>query len=165
MITKGYFPGVLGKVIELHARYYHEHWGLDLSFETQEGRELCDFMSRFREGADLFRAALVDGTFAGAIAIDAGPRPEEGVRLRWFIVDPLFQGKGIGRRLLDEALSFCASAGYRRVYLWTFRGLDAARRLYEGAGFRLAEENEVAQWGQSVREQMFELIRDIGDVR
>ncbi|PKN22614.1 MAG: GNAT family N-acetyltransferase [Deltaproteobacteria bacterium HGW-Deltaproteobacteria-21] len=158
MVTKGYFPGVVGKVIELHATYYHAHWGFDVSFETQEGRELCDFISRFREGVDFFRAALVERTFAGAIAIDAGPHPEEGVRLRWFIVDPRFHGKGIGRRLLEEAMSFCTTAGYVRVYLWTFQGLEAAHHLYQCAGFRLAEEREVAQWGQSIREQMFEMI-------
>jgi GNAT superfamily N-acetyltransferase len=158
MVTKGYFPGVVGKVIELHATYYHEHWGFDVSFETQVGRELSEFVSRFRDGIDFFRVALAEGDFSGAVAIDAGPHPEEGVRLRWFIVDPRFQGKGIGRRLLDEAMNFCMTAGYGRVYLWTFRGLEAAHHLYQRAGFRLVEERSVAQWGQSIREQMFEVI-------
>ena len=44
----GYYPGVLGKITELHAVYYHEHWEFDISFETQVGMELCEFMSRFR---------------------------------------------------------------------------------------------------------------------
>ena len=41
--------------------------------------------------------------------------------------------------------------------LWTFAGLDAARRLYERAGFRLAEERRGTQWGIEVTEQRFEL--------
>lgn len=158
MNTVGYFPGVVGKVIELHATYYHVHWGFDLSFETQVGLELSGFMRTFREGRDFFRAARAEGDLAGAVAVDAGHEPERGVRLRWFIVDPRFQGKGIGSGLLKEAMGFCASAGYRRVYLWTFRGLDAARHLYERAGFRLVEEKSVMQWGGQIQEQLFEAI-------
>jgi len=36
-------------------------------------------------------------------------------------------------------------------------GLNAARRAYEKSGFRLCEEHDVAQWGQQIREQKFEL--------
>ena len=39
----------------------------------------------------------------------------------------------------------------------TFEGLDAARALYEGEGFRLCEEHVVNQWGQRITEQMFEI--------
>lgn len=154
----GSFPGVVGKITELHATYYHEHWGFDLSFETQVGKELSEFMARFREGCDFFRIARVSLDLAGSIAIDAGRVREEGARLRWFIVHPRHQGRGIGRRLLQEALSHCRENGVDRVFLWTFRGLDAARHLYESAGFRMAEENTVCQWGGKIREQRFELI-------
>ena len=37
----------------------------------------------------------------------------------------------------------------------TFKGLDAARHLYEAAGFKLAEESEGRQWGSVVVEQRF----------
>jgi GNAT superfamily N-acetyltransferase len=158
METRGYYPGVVGKVIELHAAYYHEHWGFDGSFETQVGRELSDFIRGFREGKDFFRAALVDRDFAGALAVDAGHDPERGVRFRWFIVDPRFQGRGIGTGLLEQAMGFCTAAGYRTAYLWTFRGLDTARRLYERAGFRLVEEKPVDQWDRRILEQRFEAL-------
>ena len=81
----------------------------------------------------------------------------EGARLRWFIVEPGLQGRGIGRSLLAEALAFCRTAGHRRVHLHTFAGLDAARHLYEAFGFRLAEEQEGSRWGLPVSEQRFEL--------
>ncbi len=41
------------------------------------------------------------------------------------------------------------------VHLWTFRGLDAARRLYEANGFALVEEQPGRQWGEEVIEQRF----------
>ncbi|MFP3710951.1 MarR family transcriptional regulator, partial [Paraburkholderia sp. SIMBA_009] len=41
------------------------------------------------------------------------------------------------------------------TYLWTFKGLDAARHLYESAGFVLTQEAEGTQWGGAVVEQRF----------
>ncbi|MEW6533264.1 MAG: GNAT family N-acetyltransferase [Thermodesulfobacteriota bacterium] len=154
----GYYPGVIGKVVELHAVYYHQHWDFDVSFETQVGRELSDFMADFRQDRDFFSAALADETFAGAIAIDGKSAQTEGARLRWFIVNPEFQGLGIGKALISQAVDFCRGAGFSRVFLWTFRGLDTARHLYEREGFVLTEEHEVSQWGNIIKEQRFDLI-------
>jgi GNAT superfamily N-acetyltransferase len=153
----GYFPGVVGKVIELHASYYYEHWGLDASFETQVARELAGFISEIREHRDTLRVAKVDGEFAGFIAVDGRLASTHSARLRWFIVAPRFQGMGIGRGLLRHAIEFSKEAGHRRICLWTFEGLDAARLLYEQEGFRLREEHHVNQWGRRLTEQMFEL--------
>jgi GNAT superfamily N-acetyltransferase len=77
--------------------------------------------------------------------------------LRWFILEPALHGQGTGGCLLDEAVGFCRRCGHRSVSLWTFSGLDAARRLYERSGFRLAEERRGAQWGVEVTEQRFEI--------
>ncbi|MBI1772590.1 MAG: GNAT family N-acetyltransferase, partial [Burkholderiales bacterium] len=75
--------------------------------------------------------------------------------LRWFIVDDELRGGGIGRRLLKEAISFCEQQQFSEIQLWTFKGLDAARRLYEEAGFVLLEELPGRQWGEEVVEQRF----------
>ena len=154
---RGYYPGVVGKITELHAIYYYDHWGFDVSFETQVGRELSVFVSEFNEDRDGLWVATVDGKFAGAVAIDGQQAATEGARLRWFIVDPEFQAAGLGNRLISRAVEFCKAKKYPRIYLWTFEGLDAARRLYERHDFRLSETHEVVQWGQHIKEQKFEL--------
>jgi hypothetical protein len=46
---------------------------------------------------------------------------------------------GVGRRLLHEAVTFCDQQRFSAIRLWTFKGLDAARRLYESLGFELYE--------------------------
>lgn len=153
----GYYPGVVGKITEIHATYYYENWGFDVSFETQVGRELSDFVRDLKGNRDGLWAATIDGEFAGAVAIDGREADEEGARLRWFIVPPKFQGRGIGSGLIQRALDFCREAGFKKVYLWTFEGLDEARSLYERAGFRLCREHEVHQWGEHIKEQMFQL--------
>jgi GNAT superfamily N-acetyltransferase len=153
----GYFPGAIGKIAELHATYYYDNWGFDVTFETQVGRELSAFISELQQGRDGFWVAMVDGGFAGSVAIDGRQAAKQGARLRWLIVDPKFQEGGIGKLLLKEAIDFSRSAGYKKIYLWTFKGLDAARSLYERAGFQLREEHGVNQWGRDITEQLFEM--------
>jgi GNAT superfamily N-acetyltransferase len=155
---KGYYPGVLGEITRLHAVYYHESWGFDISFETQEGKELCEFMSRFDPERDGLWTAVVDEKFAGSVAIDGRVTETQGARLRWFIVDPTYHGLGLGKILARKAVEFCRSAGHKRIYLWTFQGLGAARHIYECEGFLLTEEREVDQWGRLIREQRFDLV-------
>jgi GNAT superfamily N-acetyltransferase len=144
-------------ITQAHAEYYHEHWGFDVSFETQVARELAEFMAAFREGRDGFWAATVEGRFAGSAAMDGRKASTEGARLRWFIVVPACQGTGLGKALLGRAVAFCRQRMYPTAYLWTFEGLDAARALYEREGFRLCEEHVVDQWGRTITEQRFEL--------
>ena len=153
----GYVPGVIGKITEAHGVYYHEHWGLDMSFESQVGRELSEFLARFRQGQDGLWVANVAGAFAGSVAIDGSDAGTQGARLRWFIVTPAFQGSGIGKTLLGKSIRFCREVGYTRVFLWTFEGLETARCLYESEGFRLSQEHEVRQWGREIKEQRFDL--------
>jgi len=155
---QGYYPGVIGRITEVHAVYYHAHWGFDVTFETQVGRELSDFIDHFRKTRDGFWAANVERAFAGSIALDGRRYSDEGARLRWFIVPPDFQGRGIGQDLMDRCLDFCRQTGYRQLYLWTFAGLEAARTLYARSGFRLTEEHEARQWGQTIREQKYALV-------
>ncbi len=158
----GYVPGALGRITELHAVYYHRHWGFDLYFESLVATELAEFLRRMDAAQDGFWLARISDRIVGSVAIDGGPPAggtgkEEGARLRWFILDPEYQGLGVGKRLMEEAMAFCARAGHRRVFLWTFAGLDAARALYERHGFTLCREHEDSQWGRPVTEQMFEL--------
>ena len=155
---KGYYPGVVGKIIELHAVYYFEHWEFDVSFETQVSNELSIFVSKFDKDRDGLWVATVNGQFAGAIAIDGQYAMTEGARLRWFIVDPEFQNAGLGNQLISRAVQFCKDKKFPKIFLWTFEGLNAARRLYERHDFSLCETHEVDQWGQRIKEQKFELI-------
>ena len=154
----GYYPGVVGKMTEIHAVYYFKHWGFDISFETQVGRELSVFMGEFDDARDGFWAATSEGQFAGSIAIDGHTTPAEGARLRWFIVDPQFQNAGLGKDLISRAVEFCKQKKFPKIFLWTFEGLDAARHLYERCHFKLSEAHDIYQWGRQIKEQKFELI-------
>ena len=59
-------------------------------------------------------------------------------------------------RCIRRAVDFLRERGNKRIYLNTFEGLDAARHLYEKAGFRLVHQGKGTQWGKEVDEQRFE---------
>jgi GNAT superfamily N-acetyltransferase len=154
----GYIPGAIGRIAELHGTYYHKHWGFHLFFESKVAIELSEFLRRFNEASDGFWVARMEEKIVGSIAIDGVEHDSQGAHLRWFIAAPEYQARGIGNRLLSEAIAFCRTKKYGRVYLWTFAGLDPARHLYQKFGFKLCEEHEGNQWGRTVTEQRFELI-------
>jgi len=155
-IARGYVPGSLGRVAELHGAYYHDHWRFGLFFEAKVAVELLEFLKRYDERRDGFWTALVNGRVEGSITIDGIHAENEGAHLRGFIISDALRGKGIGNQLINTAISFCRREGYNRIYLWTFEGLGAARRLYEKVGFRLVEDQKGTQWGTEVNEQRFE---------
>jgi len=155
-VTTGYVPGSIGRVAELHARYYAEHWDFGPFFEAKVATELAAFIGNYHEAKDRIWLLSVDGTIEGSIAIDGSSQDVHIAHLRWFIVSDPFRGQGAGNYLMRQALTFCEEKGYDAVYLWTFEGLDPARHLYEKYGFRLVEERSGTQWGTPVMEQRFE---------
>ena len=158
-ILSGYIPGAIGKVVELHGTYYAQQWGFGLFFEAKVATGLASFLSRFDEKHDGFWVAVHDQRIVGSITIDGSEAAMKGGHLRWFILDPEYQGMGIGKQLIKEAMRFCEEKNFQRVYLSTFEGLDSARHLYEQWGFKLLEENEGNTSGVRVKEQVFEWVR------
>ena len=154
-VFDGYRPGALAAVVALHARYYAGEWGFGRAFETKVAGEVAGFLDRADAHDDLFVTAWRGVQLAGSVTIDATGGGRMGAHLRWFIVDDGARGSGLGRALMDRAMAFCGERGHERIWLTTFAGLDAARRLYEKHGFALAEESETDQWRGGVREQLF----------
>src|SRR4030042_1207723 len=121
----GYRPGALGRVAEMHAEYYHRHWGFGLFFEAKVATELSEFLCRFEKRRDGFWTLMSGDRVEGAIAIDGLNAATNGAHLRWFIVSTELQGGGWGRRLMTEAVAFCDRQAYQRDGLLTFAGLRA----------------------------------------
>ncbi len=66
----GYIPGAIGKITELHARYYHQHWNFGVFFESKVASGLSDFLSRSESSRDGFWiAAADDGNIIGSLPL------------------------------------------------------------------------------------------------
>lgn len=154
-IVTGYRPGIVGRCLELQARYYAEHAGFGRVFETGRANDIADFFHRGPPDRSEFWSAIRDDLVIGTVAIDSEGLGANVAQLRWFIVDDSARGTGLGRRLLRIALAFCDRAGFSETHLWTFAGLDAARHLYEAEGFVLAGEEASTDWGPAVQKQHF----------
>jgi ribosomal-protein-alanine N-acetyltransferase len=61
-------------------------------------------------------------------------------------VHPLWQGKGLGSRLMAEAIRFFQAAGVRHITLNTQEENERAQQMYRRFGFRLVGQEATALW-------------------
>jgi GNAT superfamily N-acetyltransferase len=154
-IISGYQTGLIARITEMHAVYYSQTSGFGQRFESVVAKGLADFCDRLDKPCNRVWTAVVDGEIVGSIAIDGEDLGNNHAHLRWFILDGLARGSGVGRQLLATALEFTEQQGFTEIHLWTFSGLDAARHLYETYGFKCVEEYTGEQWGSTVLEQHY----------
>ncbi|WNV88640.1 helix-turn-helix domain-containing GNAT family N-acetyltransferase [Umezawaea sp. Da 62-37] len=141
-------PGDLGWIAHRHGVRYAEESGFDGTFEALVAGIVADFGKGHDPVREAAWIAEVDGEPVGSILCVR--QDEETAKLRLLLVEPSARGLGIGARLVEECLRFAGRAGYRRITLWTVAGLDSARRIYERAGFTLAEERPDRLFGRDV---------------
>ncbi|CAM3709281.1 bifunctional helix-turn-helix transcriptional regulator/GNAT family N-acetyltransferase [Paracidovorax anthurii] len=154
-LVRGYRPGLIARITEMHALYYARASGFGQRFESVVASGLAEFCHRLEKPQNAIWTARQDGQIVGSVAIDGEDLGADTAHLRWFIVDDGVRGSGAGKNLLDTALAFADKRGFAQTHLWTFSSLDAARHLYETRGFALAEEWPGTQWGKEVLEQRF----------
>ncbi len=154
-VHEGYRPGVIASVAQLHASFYSENYGFGAVFERKVATELSEFMARIDTPVNTTFSAYLGSKLLGSVSLDGEDLGQGVCHLRWFIVSPEAQGMGIGKLLISKATEFVDQRAFDRTRLWTFKGLDAARSLYEKHGFVLAREAPGTQWGTEVIEQEF----------
>jgi len=127
-------------------------------WEVEKERPVADFAAmldehRFWGG---FRGANLDG-IVGFYVMPRAKERHRGVLYAMYVREAA-RGTGLGRRLLGDAIRHADRRAFPGIYLTTFAGLDAARHLYESAGFALAGESATDRWSGGVREQRFERL-------
>lgn len=148
-------PGDIGALVFLHGSLYAREYGFNERFEAYVAGPLAEFVLRKSPRERLWIAAQGDRP-VGCIAIVEAA--EKIAQLRWFLVDPVARGRGLGSELLGEAVTFSWKAGYRSVILWTVSALVDAGRLYQSARFWKVEEKPAHDdWGVTVTEEKYEL--------
>jgi len=149
-------PGDIGYLIHLHGWIYAQDCGYNHVFEGYVCKTFYEFMANYHSDKDRLWFAEANGEIVGAIAI-VGHSPER-AQLRWFILHPEFRGRGLGQRLLKEALQYSRDKGYRQLFLETTDDQQTAIRMYTKVGFQKVREVSHSAWGVNHVEQTYELI-------
>ncbi|UCH40286.1 MAG: MarR family transcriptional regulator [Gammaproteobacteria bacterium] len=155
VIEHGYVPTIVGRIIELLLLHMNKHYGFGQAFESRIAEDLAEFVSRLDSPRNEMWRAESRGRIVGSISIDGEDLGDGLAHLRWFVVSEEIRGSGTGRTLLTRAIDFCDQHGFSEIHLWTVKGLDAARKLYESHGFELVQEYHGDQWGAEVIEHKY----------
>lgn len=150
--------GDLGWVVQQHGALYAREFGWDATFEAYVVRIVAEYVETPDDGRRAAWIADAGGRRVGCIL--CMPLNEDVAQLRLFVVEPSARGLGIGTRLVRECVRFARQAGYRRMTLWTYDVLAAARRVYQRAGFTLVSEQPEVRFGHELVGQRWEL--DLG---
>ena len=138
-ILRAHRPGDMGWVVQQHGLLYAREFGWDIAFEGMVAEIVAQFLKDFDPARERCRIADIGGQQVGSVFLVK--HSDKIAKLRLLLVDPAGRGLGLGKRLVDECITFARECGYRKITLWTQSMLLAARGIYEHAGFvRVATE-------------------------
>ena len=148
-------PGDIGWAIAAHGELYAKQFGWNAEFEALVAKLFADFANGHDRALEHMWVAELNGERVGCVFVVKNADDPTVAQLRCLLVDPKGRGLGIGTRLVDECVSFARSAGYSAIMLWTNDVLISARRIYEGAGFKLDHEYPHHSFGNDLVAQVW----------
>jgi DNA-binding MarR family transcriptional regulator/GNAT superfamily N-acetyltransferase len=137
IVLRGHGPGDMGWVTERHAILYGREYAWGAGIESLTARICADFLDNLDPQREFCWIAERAGERLGSVFLVK--ESETVARLRLLMLEPAARGTGLGRRLVEECISFARTAGYSEIVLWTHSVLTAARRIYAATGFELEE--------------------------
>ncbi|MBD5544928.1 MAG: GNAT family N-acetyltransferase [Lachnospiraceae bacterium] len=145
VIIREFKPGDPSRVCFFQSELYFRQYHFNVLYE----KEMLTGMSEIYdnpEGNQMW-IAEIDGEIVGDIAIIC--RGEHEAQLRWFGVSTQLQGKGLGTRLMNEAMKYCREKKYTHITLGTLNILESARHLYAKFGFHKTESEPFDEWADN----------------
>ena len=148
-------PGDMGWIVHRQAILYADEYGWDGTYEALAAEIVAHFIKNNDPRRERCWIAEKDGARVGAVFV--AKVSDEIAKLRLLHVEPSARGLGIGKRLVEECIRFARQAGYQKITLWTQSILQAARRIYEQAGFRVVHKEQHHSFGKDLTAETWEL--------
>ncbi|RRH88317.1 GNAT family N-acetyltransferase [Mesorhizobium tamadayense] len=147
--------GDIGWITHRQGLLYAQNYGWDETYEALVAEILGEFVKTFNPQWERGWIAEREGEVVGSVFVMR--KSAEVAKLRLLYVEPSARGLGIGARLVDECIGFSRAKGYKTLTLWTNDILGSARRIYQAAGFKLAEEERHHSFGKDLVGQTWNL--------
>ena len=131
------------EVADLILHIQKEEFGIPITLDQQP--DLNDISGYYQTGNGNFWIAKAGDALVGTIALlDIGNGQ---VALRKMFVKRNYRGKewGLGQKLLDTLIDWCAQQKITEIYLGTTEKFLAAQRFYEKNGFKEVKKEELPQ--------------------
>lgn len=142
-------------VVDTHYEIYHREHGYDLSFKQFVSDSVHNFIQHADRNTEHIWILDVEGEAKGSIGLTKVD--DKTAQIRLFLIDPELRGQGYGHQLVQCAIDFARSRGYRDIILWTNSDLRSARHLYKKFGFELVEEKFSRKSNQDLTEERWSL--------
>ena len=115
---------------------YQADLGIDLCFQGFDD-EVSNLPGDYAPPQGAIALAFIGGSPAGCCAFRplVGSDHLNACEMKRLFVRRAFRGFGLGRQLVDHILSEARMAGYTTMLLDTLTDMEAARALYQEAGF------------------------------
>jgi DNA-binding MarR family transcriptional regulator/GNAT superfamily N-acetyltransferase len=147
--------GDIGWITHRQGLIYARDYGWDETYEALVAEILAAFVKTYDPKWERSWVAEREGEVVGSVFLVR--KSDEVAKLRLLYVEPSARGLGIGKRLVDECIGFARAKGYKTLTLWTNDILVSARRIYEAAGFKLADEERHHSFGKDLVGQTWNL--------